>query len=104
MSRPFSYNDENFTVINNLLILHAKIIRDISMDESFVEVPPEIFNRMDYYTYVAISVLDKINVRTTSTVTIGVKEVDGRKYFYSSKPLSKATTSSIIALFMLKDI
>ena len=26
MSRPFSYNDENFTVINNVLILHAKII------------------------------------------------------------------------------
>ena len=104
MSRPFSYNDENFTVINNVLILHAKIIKDISKDEEFVEIPPEIFNRMDYYTYVAISVLDRINVRTASTVIIGVKDIDGRKYFYTSKALLKDTTSSVIALFMLKDI
>lgn len=104
MSRPFSYNDENFTVINNVLILHAKIIKDISMNEEFVEIPPEIFNRMDYYTYVAISVLDRLNVRTASTITIGVEDIDGRKYFYTSKALSKDTTSSVIALFMLKDI
>ncbi len=25
MSRPFSYNDENFTVIGNMLIIHCKI-------------------------------------------------------------------------------
>lgn len=40
MSRPFSYSDENFTVINNVLILHAKIIKDVSVDEIFVEIPP----------------------------------------------------------------
>lgn len=66
--------------------------------------PPEIFNRMNYYTYVAVSVLNKLNVRTTSTLTVGVKDVDGRKYFYTSKALSKSSTSSVVGLFMLKDI
>lgn len=29
MSRPFSYNDENFTVIGNLLFCHIRITKDI---------------------------------------------------------------------------
>ena len=87
-----------------MLILHANITKDVSTDEIFVEIPPEIFKRMNYYSYVAISVLNKLNVRTTSTLTIGVKDVDGRKYFYTSKAIYKSSTSSIIGLFMLKDI
>lgn len=34
MSRPFSYNDENFTVIGNMLFGHIKIPKGTSIEVS----------------------------------------------------------------------
>ena len=46
MSRPFSYNDENFTVIGNILFVH--IMRDGSCFPEMIlrSVPPEIVKRL----------------------------------------------------------
>lgn len=46
MSRPFSYNDENFTVIGNLLFCHIKITKDYKAHEPIVELPPAIYDRL----------------------------------------------------------
>ena len=46
MSRPFSYNDENFTVIGNLLFFHMKITKEIKQYDNIAEIPPEIYKRM----------------------------------------------------------
>lgn len=46
MSRPFSYSDENFTVIGNVLFCHIKIKKAVMKTEPIVEIPPEIYDHM----------------------------------------------------------
>lgn len=52
MSRPFSYNDENFTVIGSLLIIHVPYSGVLKMNESICDVPPEIVKRLKYLNFV----------------------------------------------------
>lgn len=62
MSRPFSYHDENFTVINNILFVHINIgKREYSGDDVIVAIPPEIFDRMvtyNQYSYCSMKSFD----------------------------------------------
>ena len=44
MSRPFSYNDVNFTVIGNLLIVHVPYNGALNTNDIICDVPPEIAN------------------------------------------------------------
>ena len=47
MSRPFSYNDENFTVIGNILFLHLNIrATAYSVGDKLGTIPPAIHERM----------------------------------------------------------
>ena len=46
MSRPFSYNDENFTVIGNVLFVHIIDNKARKQFEPVVEIPPAIFERL----------------------------------------------------------
>lgn len=48
MSRPFSYNDENFTVNGNLLIVHVSFSGETSPNQVICHVPPEISKRLVY--------------------------------------------------------
>ena len=52
MSRPFSYNDEKFTVIGNLLIIHIPFEGSIDINQFISEVPPEIVKRIPYAGFV----------------------------------------------------
>lgn len=54
MSRPFSYNDENFTVIGNLLFVHIHDSKEHKADEPVIEIPPAIFSRMITYGNVVV--------------------------------------------------
>ena len=50
MSRPFSYNDENFTVIGNILFVHANIGGNAyTVGQELVTIPQAIFTRMTTY-------------------------------------------------------
>ena len=50
MSRPFSYNDVNFTVIGNILFVHVKIGGSpYEIGDKIITIPPEIFKRMTTY-------------------------------------------------------
>lgn len=44
MSRPFSYNDENFTVIGNMLFIHRHYNSNLFYGLEFLKIPPEIKN------------------------------------------------------------
>ena len=46
MSRPFSYNDENFTVIGNLLFIHFRDDKSRVSGEAVLQIPPGIYERM----------------------------------------------------------
>lgn len=56
MSRPFSYNDENFTVIGNMLFGHIKIPKgtSIAASEKIIEIPSELYKRMASFPNFAI--------------------------------------------------
>lgn len=49
MSRPFSYNDENFTVIGNVLFVHIIDNKARKKYEPVVDIPPAIFERLKTY-------------------------------------------------------
>jgi hypothetical protein len=46
MSRPFSYNDENFTVIGNILFCHIKLNKDLNDNDNIIEIPPALYYRI----------------------------------------------------------
>lgn len=51
MSRPFSYNDENFTVIGNVVFIHCKISDNAySAGDTLCIIPPAIYDRLIYYS------------------------------------------------------
>lgn len=52
MSRPFSYNDENFTVIGSLLIIHVFFSGEIAANSVICNVPPEIAKRIKYKGFI----------------------------------------------------
>lgn len=80
MSRPFSYNDENFTVIGNLLFVHIHDSKAHKAGEPIIEIPPAIFSRMITYSNVV--------VESTRAFSFGggyfgieVVKVDNKYYF-----------------------
>ncbi len=55
MSRPFSYNDENFTVIGNILFAHVDIgTKKINKGGIIGTIPPAIYDRLVTYNSIAI--------------------------------------------------
>lgn len=96
MSRPFSYNDENFTVIGNLLFVHIHDSKAHKTDEPIIEVPPAIFSRMITYGGVVVESTRAFYGGTTFGIKIikqnnkyyfaysrDVKAVDGVRYYYT---------------------
>nr|DAQ10753.1 MAG TPA: hypothetical protein [Bacteriophage sp.] len=50
MSRPFSYNDENFTIIGNVLFVHFKYEEEADAGTRLCEIPTKIFDRLLFYS------------------------------------------------------
>lgn len=72
MSRPFSYNDENFTVIGNVLFVHIIDNKARKANEPVVEIPPAIFERLKTYTNICfVSCIDFSNLKSRSTSSGG---------------------------------
>lgn len=70
MSRPFSYNDENFTVIGNILFVHVNVIGDdYKIGQTLCSIPQAIFTRMTTCNQKAI-ISSKLT--NTSGYSIGV--------------------------------
>lgn len=105
MSRPFSYSDENFTVIGNVLFCHIKIKKAILENEPIVEIPPEIYARMLHTGQKFNMVGDSLNViYNGSDVDVGVKRLEDKKYIlFSEKPILE-TTLYLVGFYILKDI
>ena len=104
MSRPFSYNDENFTVIDNLLFCHIKLSKTIQVGEPIVEVPPAIYNRLLYTTNSMSRQLSKIGVVGGYFSSVGVKELNRKYYFYSDALINGEIYSYLTGIFYIKDI
>lgn len=46
MSRPFSYHDEHFDVIGNVLFVHYESVYPLRPGVGFLDIPPEIEKRL----------------------------------------------------------
>lgn len=104
MSRPFSYNDDNFTVINNLLFCHIKIDKDFEAGAPIIEVPPAIVKRLLHYTCQMMRVVSSYNTSLSYTGAIGIRyDVSTEKYFLFS-PIATEDCTYLIGFYLLKDI
>lgn len=53
MSRPFSYNDKNLTVIGNILFVHYSIgANSYNAGDTIGIIPPAIYDRLLYYNMI----------------------------------------------------
>ena len=104
MSRPFSYNDENFTVIGNILFCHIMVTKYVGYDSFLIEIPPDIYKRMLNKSNYLMSLTIVNNNSTSSFVSVGTsKENDGKYYIYVRGTLN-AIGTCLIGYYILKDI
>ena len=72
MGRPFSYSDENFTVVGNVLFCHIEIKKAVLKKSPIVEIPPAIRDHMLFTTQRFGKVQTGLNLVSFSTVDVGV--------------------------------
>ena len=84
MSRPFSYNDEHFNLIGNVVFVHIMLPQPIARDSNLVEIPPEIYKRMLYKSNRLTLVKLKDGQPNANWVTVGTRKSlsDGKYYIY----------------------
>ena len=104
MSRPFSYNDENFTVIGNMLFVHIKITKNIASGGNVIEIPAGIVNRLVYYSNVFYTVWSGLGSAATNTLSCGIREQSGRYYIVAGNNLDPSEGNYLITNYWLKDI
>ena len=103
MSRPFSYNDKNFTVIGNVLFCHIKLSHYISSYVNIIEVPPAIYERLMFYDNQLFAVGNNGEPITGSIMSIIVSD-NGKYYLRSKNGFSSPPYKYLIGFYFLKDI
>lgn len=102
MSRPFSYNDENFTVIGNILFVHVDIGGDpYSNGSTLCTIPQAIFTRMTTYNQEAY--LSNKNTER-SGLNIPIRCKDGNLITMTSIRSESIVPRLLLTWYYLKDI
>lgn len=106
MSRPFSYNDENFTVIGNILFCHIIVTKEVEADHIFIEIPPDIYKRMLNKSNYLMSLRMVNNISSNKVISTGVsKESDTKYYIYVRESLNLDDVGNcLLGYYILKDI
>lgn len=104
MSRPFSYNDENFTVIGNMLFCHIKLSKELQTGDYIVEVPPAIYNRLSYTTNSMMRERHALNTFASYSISIGIVSNDGKYYMVANATLNGKLYNYLTGYYYLKDI
>lgn len=103
MSRPFSYNDENFTVIGNILFVHVDIGGDpYSTGETLCTIPQAIFTRMTTYNQAAY-ISNKLTNSSGLTLSVSCNE-NGNLVAWSSIRADYTLPRLLLTWYYLKDI
>lgn len=103
MSRPFSYNDENFTVIGNILFVHFRYAGIAEVGSRLIEIPPAISDRLLLYTSFCFVAYDIKNTNSHSIV-LTVIDYEGKSYLSNKLNLEASSSRYICGFFFLKDI
>lgn len=102
MSRPFSYNDENFTVINNILFVHLNVGKGTYVrDSALITIPPKIFDRMVTYNQYCYGSTKEYNNEGYNLYL----KADENGIFRNVPDIPESSTDKVIyTWFLLKDI
>lgn len=101
MSRPFSYNDENFTVIGNVAFVHVPV-GQVKPLEKIVEIPYEIGRRLLYKT--AMGFMQSLDYDDNQAYTFnGIVIYEDNKYYLSTRTAINLPHCAT-AFLILKDI
>ena len=101
MSRPFSYNDENFTVIGNVVFVHV-LVGQADALQKIVEIPYEIGRRLLYKTAMGfLQIVD--NYAGLGYTFVGTVIYEDNKYYLSTRN-SINQKYYATAFLILKDI
>lgn len=104
MSRPFSYNDENFTVIGNLLFCHFHCTTPLKTTTHIAAIPPEIYKRLKFFKNKYFG--DFNGGAASGTVTISCRVIyDMGNYWFN--PVSDFENSGDLylwSIYQLKDM
>lgn len=103
MSRPFSYNDENFTVIGNLLFCHIKIDYN-TVKNDIVEVPAAIYKRLTSFSNVFFTSVSALNSRTASSISLGIRLVNNIPFIYTTATIDWRQVNCLYSIYALTDI
>ena len=103
MSRPFSHNDENFTVIGNVLYVHFKYEDATKAGTRLIEIPPAICDRLLFFSNVCHAVYHDINA-SAGTLILTVTKYNNKCYFTNKGDIDLGVGRYIYGIFMLKDI
>lgn len=106
MSRPFSYNDENFTVIGNVLFVHIIDNKGREPSEPVVEIPPAIFERLKtYVNYCFSSIVDPSDMQSMSMSGFTIKNIENKHYLAFGGPMPPSNDVRLYwSIYFLKDI
>lgn len=103
MSRPFSYNDENFTVIGNILFVHVDIGSDAyTVGQALCTIPQAIFTRMTTYNQQAC-VSNQFTGGPGTSIGVTCTE-DGNLTTRTSITASSILPRFVFTWYCLKDI
>ena len=104
MSRPFSYNDENFSVIGNLLFIHFRDDNKRVRDEPVLQIPPSIYERMVTNSFILSSQL--VGSLQAARAVIGTTVENNGKYFiaFLEDRIETSTPRYYIGFSQMKDI
>ena len=106
MSRPFSYNDENFTVIGNVLFVHIIDNKARKSEEPVVEIPPAIFERLKTHINVCFgSIIDIDDNESMDGSIFIIENIENKHYlaFVTNIPASN-NVRLYWSIYFLKDI
>lgn len=104
MSRPFSYNDENFTVIGNMLFIHIRYKYGVFPGTVIEDVPQEIRKRVCHYeNYLIMSNTNSVSDNALVPVTMQYGYLTTRDGF-PTIPEPETGERWYYGMYLLKDI
>ena len=103
MSRPFSYNDENFTVIGNILFVHVAISnKAYAANRTICTIPQAIFSRMITYNQQSVVSNDLFSAGSNNMPVTCDK--DGNLIMRTGLDRLPNSSRFVFTWFYLKDI
>lgn len=103
MSRPFSYNDDSFTVIGNVLFCHIKLIHYVGSYSNIIEVPPAIYERLMFYDNQMFAVGNN-GEPISGSIFSTIASDNGKYYLRSKSGFNSPPYKYLVGFYILKDI